>query len=323
MRRRTLLGGLSGLAVLPARAQQSMPTVGILATVLDDSMLMPMRGGLAEGGYVEGRNLAILYRSADGQFDRLPRLAAELVDRQVSVILAWGTPVPARVAKAATTAIPIVFAYGGDPVADGLVANFNRPGGNVTGVTLSNGALIPKRLELVRDVVPGVTDVALLVNLRSEGLAEAQIRAADRAAPQLGLRVHVVDAGGEADLDRAFATIERLRLGAVVVSTDPVFSVAAGRQRTVALSARHRLPTVYGGRSGPDAGGLISYGTVSSDTWRRAGGYVARILKGEKPGDLPVVQGTLFETVVNLKTARALGLAIPAKVLAAADEVIE
>lgn len=323
MRRRTLLGGLSGSAVLPAWAQPSIPIIGVLATMLEDRFLVPMRRGLADGGYVEGRNLTMFFRSADGQLDSLPRLTADLVERQVSVILAWGTAIPARVAKATTTTIPIVFAYGGDPVADGLVPNLNSPGGNLTGVTLNNSALIPKRMELVRDVVPGVSDVALLVNSRSESLAQAQIRDAEKAAPLLGLRVHVVDVGSEADFDPAFATIERLKLGAVVVSTDPLFASLAGRQRTVALSAKHGLPTVYGGRSGPDAGGLMSYGTVSSDTWRRAGDYVARILKGAKPGDLPVIQGALFETVLNLKAAKALGLVIPTKVLAAADEVIE
>jgi putative ABC transport system substrate-binding protein len=321
MRRRRFLGALAGSAALPAGAQPSLPTVGVLAMTIEAPVMEAMRNGLASGGYVEGRNVEIVLRSAEGQFDRLPQLAAELVGGSVSVLYAWGSPLPARAAKAATATIPIVFAYGGDPVADGLVPNFNRPGGNVTGVTMSNSALIPKRLELVRALLPRVTEVALLVNSTTGTLAQGQIRDAEAAAPLLGLRIDVGDGSSEDDLVRAFVTIDERKLGALVVTTDPLFF--ARRQQIVALAARYKLPTVYGGRSFADSGGLISYGTRTEDSWQQAGGYIARVLKGEKPGDLPIIQGARFETVVNLRTARTLGLDIPTGVLAAADEVIE
>jgi putative ABC transport system substrate-binding protein len=284
--------------------------------------MAPLRRGLEAGGYVEGRNVTIVYRSAEGRFDRLPALALALVEHPVSIIYAWGSPLPARAAKAATATIPIVFAYGGDPVADGLVANFNRPGGNVTGVTLSSSALVPKRLELVRRAMPKVTDIGLLVNARTGTLAQAQIKDAERAAALLGLGIHIFHASTGEELERAFAAVEQRKLGAMVVTTDPLYGFALLPQ-LVALSARHRVPTFYPSRAGPDAGGLIGYGTNPADTWRQSGVHIARILKGEKPGDLPVIQGARFETVVNLRTAKALGLDIPASVLGAADEVIE
>jgi putative ABC transport system substrate-binding protein len=313
---------MSGSAVLPAWAQSSLPTIGVLATTVEEGVMAPLRRGLEAGGYVEGRNVTIVYRSAEGRFDRLPALAAELVERPVSVIYAWGSPLPARAAKAATATIPIVFAYGGDPIADGLVPNFNRPGGNVTGVTLSNSELGPKRLELVRRVVPKVTDVGLLVNAKTGTLAQAQIKDAERAGALLGLGIHIFDASTGEEMERAFAAFEQRKLGAMVVTTDPLYGFALLPQ-IVALSARHRVPTFFPSRAGPDAGGLIGYGTSPVDAWRQSGVQIARILKGEKPGDLPVIQGTRFETVVNLKTAKALDLDIPASVLGAADEVIE
>ncbi len=322
MRRRAFLGVMSGSAVLSARAQSSLPTIGVLATTVEEGVMAPLRRGLEAGGYVEGRNVTIVYRSAEGRFDRLPALAVELVERPVSVIYAWGSPVPARAAKAATARIPIVFAYGGDPVVDGLVPNFNRPGGNVTGVTLSNSELGPKRLELVRRVLPKVTDIGLLVNARTGTLAQAQIKDAERAAALLGLGINIFDASTGEELERAFAAVEQRKLGAMVVTTDPLYGFALLPQ-LVALSARHRVATIYPSRAGPYAGGLIGYGTNPADTWRQSGVHIARILKGEKPGDLPVIQGARFETVVNLKAAKALGLDIPASVLSAADDVIE
>jgi putative ABC transport system substrate-binding protein len=322
MRRRTFLGAVSGSAVLPAWAQSPMPTIGVLATTVDERVMAPMRRGLEAGGYVEGRNVTIVYRSAEGQFDRLPALAAELVARPVSVIYAWGSPLPTRAAKAATTTIPIVFGYGGDPVADGMVPNFNRPGGNVTGVTMSSSDLVPKRLELVRRVMPNVTEVGLLVNTKTGTLAQAQIKDAERAAPLLGLGIHLFDVSTAEEVERAFATVEQRKLGAMVLSTDPLFGFGLLPQ-IVESSVKHRVPTIYASRVGPDAGGLIGYGTNPADAWRQSGVHIARVLKGEKPGDLPIIQGTRFETVVNLKTAKALGLDIPASVLAAADEVIE
>jgi putative ABC transport system substrate-binding protein len=322
MRRRAFLGAMSGSAVLPAWAQSSPPTIGVLATTVDERVMAPLRRGLEAGGYVEGRNVTIVYRSAEAQFDRLPALAAELVARPVSIIYAWGSPLPARAAKAATTRIPIVFAYGGDPVADGLVPNFNRPGGNVTGVTLSSSELVPKRLELVRRMLPNVTEVGLLVNMKTGSLAQAQIKDAERAAPLLGLGIHIFDASTGEEIERAFAAVEQRKLGAMVLTTDPLFGFGLLAQ-IVASSVKHRIPTIYASRVGPDAGGLIGYGTSPIDAWRQSGVHIARILKGEKPGDLPVIQGTRFETVVNLKVAKALGVEIPTSVLAAADEVIE
>jgi putative ABC transport system substrate-binding protein len=253
MRRRAFLGAMSGSAVLPAWAQSSLPTIGVLATTVEEGVMAPLRRGLEAGGYVEGRNVTIVYRSAEGRFDRLPALAAELVERPVSVIYAWGSPLPARAAKAATATIPIVFAYGGDPIADGLVPNFNRPGGNVTGVTLSNSELGPKRLELVRRVVPKVTDVGLLVNAKTGTLAQAQIKDAERAGALLGLGIHIFDASTGEEMERAFAAFEQRKLGAMVVTTDPLYGFALLPQ-IVALSARHRVPTFFPSRAGPDAG---------------------------------------------------------------------
>lgn len=327
MRRRALLGAsgwgaLACAASFPAHAQPAMPVVGILITSVDETVMAAIRRGLERGGYVEGRNVAIVVRSAEGDFERLPQLAAELVERQVSVIVAWGSNVPGRVAKAATSKIPIVFLYGGDPIADGLVRNFNRPGGNVTGVTLSNSALLAKRLELARSVVPGLADVAVLINPKTGPLAQGQVKDAEAAAPKLGLRPHFFEASSNEELDRAFAAMQGAKVGALVTSTDPLFSFAL-RHKVVALAAQYRLPTIYGLRTGPDSGGLISYGTDIVSANEQVGAYVARILKGDRAGDLPVVQGARFETVINLKTAKAIGLQIPPQVLRSADEVIE
>jgi putative tryptophan/tyrosine transport system substrate-binding protein len=325
MRRRDFIAALGGAAAawpLAARAQQATATIGLLTSLdLAEWATKAIRKGLDETGYVEGRNLTIISRSAEGQFDRLPALAADLVNSQVAVILATGSPVPARTAKAATTTIPIVFAYGGDPVADGLVASFNRPGGNVTGATFSGSALVAKRMELLREIVPQANDVALLVNPKGT-LAEAQVRDATAAAQTLGLRLHVLNVSTESELDEAFAEMSRLKVGAFIVSTDPFFGFL-GRDRLVTLAARYKIPSIYNARVEVGTGGLASYGANLEDTWRQAGVYIGRILKGEKPSDLPVMQPTRFEMVINLKVAKALGLDISPTLLSRADEVIE
>jgi len=328
MRRRafiTLIGGATVAPILrplPLRAQQpAMPVIGLLtATNQSDNWLRALQQGLSEGGYAEGRNLAIIYRSADNQYDRLPALAADLVARQVSVILALGSPVPARAAMAATKTIPIVFAYGGDPVGDTLVAGLSRPGGNVTGITMLAATLAAKLLELLREITPQVTDVALLVN-PNNAQAEIQIKDAGAAAHILGQRLHVVNASSEGEFDAAFAAIRQLKAGALLVGVDPGFN--SHRDQLAALAARYKIPAMYPNRDYPVAGGLMSYGASMTDTWRQAGVYAGRILKGAKPADLPVVQPTKFELVINLKTAKALGLTVPNTLLVSAAEVIE
>jgi putative ABC transport system substrate-binding protein len=267
MRRRDFLSVLGSAAAswpLVARAQQpAMPTVGVLsATKLEDWAISAIRKGLDDAGYAEGRNLTIIYRSADGQFDRLGALAADLISSQVSVILATGSPVPARVAKAATTRIPIVFAYGGDPVADGLVASFNRPGGNVTGATFMGSALTAKRMELLREIAPQINDVALLVNPKGT-LAEGQIKDAKAAAPILGLRLHVINGSSKIEIDEAFATMSRLKVDALLVSIDPLYGFL-GTEPLVALASRYKIPAVYGPRTYVEVGGLMSYGAFMS-----------------------------------------------------------
>jgi putative ABC transport system substrate-binding protein len=318
----TLLGGAVVAWPLAARAQQATQVVGLLTAInLPDWATNAIRAGLGETGYAEGRNLTIIARSAEGHFDRLPALAADLVNRNVAVILATSSPVPARAAKAATSTIPIVFAYGGDPVADGLVDSLNRPGGNVTGATFIGVALIAKRMEMLHQLVPEVRDVALLVNPRGT-LAEQQIAEARAAAQNLGQNLHVINTTSEAELDAAFVNMIQLKLGAFVVSTDPFFGFFA-RDRLATLSRRYKIPGVYNGSDEIVSGGLISYGPTKADTWRQAAIYVGRILKGEKPPDLPVMQPAKFEMVINLKTARELGLTIPPTLLGLADEVIE
>jgi ABC-type uncharacterized transport system substrate-binding protein len=325
MRRRNFIAGLaSTTAVWPiaARAQQPpIPFIGLLvpAGVLN-FQFSALQKGLNEGGFIEGRNVAIMYRSADGQFDLLPSLANDLVTRKVSVILAFGGPVPARAAKAATSTIPIVFAYGGDPVRDNLVASLNRPGGNVTGVTFIGTTLTTKKLELLREIVPGMTDIGLLVNPAGM-LAEVQIRDMKEAIEGPAQRLHVANVSSESEIDAAFAALSQSKVGALVIGTDPIF--ARYRGQIIALAARYKIPAIYNIREYCEVGGLMSYGASLTDAWRQAATYVSRILKGEKPADLPVLQPTKFELVINLKTAKALGLTVPAGLLARADEVIE
>jgi ABC-type uncharacterized transport system substrate-binding protein len=324
MRRRDFFAGVVGSVAWPIVAhaqQQAMSVVGLLtATNLNFFQFKSVQKGFDEGGYAEGRNLAIIYRSADGEFDRLSMLAADLVDRKVSVILAIGGPVPARAAKVATGKIPIVFAYGGDPVSDGLVASLNRPGGNVTGITFIGTALTSKKLELLREIAPEVTDYGLLVNPAGT-LADTQVKDMKEAVQKLGLRLHVANVSSQGEIDAAFAAISQRKVGALVVGTDPIF--ASSRGQLIALTARYKIPAIYNIREYAEIGGLMSYGGSLTDAWRQAAVYVSRILKGEKPADLPVIQPTKFELTINLKTAKALGLNVPPQLLARADNVIE
>jgi putative ABC transport system substrate-binding protein len=318
-------GGAAGFArPLATLAQNTkMPVIGVLSsTGLLDVQLKAFHDGLAENGYVEGRNLAVVFHSAEGDFDRLPALAADLVTRQVAVIVAMGSPVPARVAKSATSTIPIVFAYGGDPIGDNLVSNFSRPEGNVTGATFIGAALSAKRIELLNEIVPGLTDIALLVNPKAT-LAESQIRDAQAATQKTGRRLQVFNASSASEVDAAFAQIGASNAKALLVGVDPTLGFVF-REQIIALAARYRIPAMYGGiAAAKSGGGLISYGADGASTWRQAGVYVGRILKGDKPADLPVIQPTKFELVVNLKAARALGLTISESFLLRADEVIE
>ena len=326
MRRRPFisLAGASLLAApLPANAQKTAnATVGLLTTAtLDAAGLGAVKKGLGERGYVEGRNVTFIARAAEGKYDRLPALAAELVAANVSIILGIGGPFPARAAKAITTTLPIVFAFGGDPVAEGLVASINRPGGNVTGATFLGVTLAGKRIQILRDLLPRVADVAFLVNPKSS-LTPPQLKDAEAAAKSLDVRLHIFNASTAEEIDAAFDAMVRAKVDAHMLGTDPSFGLVHTKQ-IVALAARTRLPTIYPTRIEADNGGLISYGASFYDTIRQAAGYVGRILDGEKPADLPVLQPTTFELVINVKTAKALGIAVPASLLAEADQVIE
>src|SRR5262245_37178467 len=316
----TLLGGAAAAWPFAAGAQQSA-LVGLLSgTQPDDRHISAIRQGLKDAGYVEGRNLAIKHHSADGRFERLPALAAELVADPVAAIVAVLSPTAAAAAKAATTTIPIVFAIGPDPVDLGLVSSLNRPGGNVTGVTFLVNALGGKRLELLRDLVPRANVVGFLINAENP-TTESQIRDAKAAARNLGVEVLIRSASSEREIGAAFASYVEQRVSAVMIGADAFF--LSRRDQVVGLAARHALPAIYYLREFAVDGGLISYGTSIADGFRLAGDYTARILKGEKPADLPIQQTVKFELAVNLRTAKALGLEIPAKLLALADEVIE
>jgi putative ABC transport system substrate-binding protein len=326
MRRRELVLLLGGAMTVSRalRAQQAaMPVIGFLSSVSPGPLaafVSAFRQGLSEAGYVEGQNLAIEYRWAEGRYDRLPALAVELVGRTVDAIVTTGGTVSARAAKSATSTIPIVSVFGGDPVADGLVASFARPGGNLTGLSILVRELMPKRLELLAEMVPQAGVIALLVN-PSNPNAERIIREVQEAARAKGVQLHVLKAGTEGEIDAAFATLVQLHAGALVVAADPFFN--SRREQLVALAARHAVPAIYEWREFATAGGLISYGTSLSAVYRQVGIYTGRILKGAKPDDLPVQQPTTFELVVNLNTARTLGLTVPPSILARADEVIE
>jgi putative ABC transport system substrate-binding protein len=322
MRRRDLLALLGSAAAswLPARAQQPMPVIGYLGSGSAESDRVTAFGhGLDETGYVEGQNVAIEYVWAQGQYDRLPVLAADLVRRQVTVIVADGVPT-ALAAKAATATIPIVFILGVDPVKSGLVASLNRPGGNITGV-VQLAELAAKRLDLLHELVPTAAVVALLVNPTNTANTEAQTRSLRDAARSLGLQLHVLPASSASEIDAAFGTFIELRAGALVVAGDPFFTNR--RAQILALAARHAVPAIYAWREFATTGGLMSYGTDYADGARLAGVYTGKIVKGAKPADLPVEQAVKVELVINLKTAKALGLTIPQTILGRADEVIE
>jgi putative tryptophan/tyrosine transport system substrate-binding protein len=325
MKRREFIAGMGSAAAWPAisLAQQRMPVIGFLHSLRDEparQFTVPFRQGLGEVGYVEGRNVAIEYRFADGQYDRLPALAADLVRRQVAVIVTGGGVPSAVAATAATATIPIVFTSGLDPVQLGLVPNLNRPGGNVTGVSYFAVELGSKRLELLREIVGQFTIIALLVNPKNPN-APTNMRGFKAAAGAIGQQLIAVAASTEREVDAAFATVLQQHAGALIVASDPFF--VSQRDQLVALAARHELPTIYELREFAVAGGLISYGTKILEVYRQGGIYAGRILNGEKPGDLPVMQPARLEMVINLKAAKALGLTVPETLLATADEVIQ
>jgi putative tryptophan/tyrosine transport system substrate-binding protein len=327
MRRRefiTLLGGAAAAWPLAARAQQqsAMPVVGFLHGASPEGyapMVTALRQGLSEAGYVEGQNVAIVYRWAEGHYDRLPALAAELVHRQVAAIVTGGTP-PALAAKGATSTIPIIINVGIDPVQFGLVTSLNRPGGNVTGLALLTAELGAKRLEVLHESLPTATVVAMLVNPTTP-LTEPETRGVRDAARSLGLQLHILNASTEREIDTAFGNLAELRASALVVSVDLFLNNQ--RAQIVALAARHAVPAIYGVREFATSGGLMSYGNDLADAYRQSGIYAAKILKGVKPADLPVQQVVRVEFVINLKTAKTLGLTFPITMLGRADEVIE
>jgi len=328
MRRREFIVVLGTATIawpLSARAQHSaLPVIGFIDSRSSDALTERLRGfrqGLKETGHVEGENVAIEYRWAENQFDRLPALAADLVRRQVAVIVASGGPAAAFAAKAATTTIPIVFSSADDPVRRGLVASIARPGGNLTGINFFNNELAAKQLELLRELAPAATRVAVLVNPASAMNTESTLREVESAARAMRLQIQVINASTSREIDAAFATLLRDRPDALFVNGDPFLN--ARRVQLALLAGRYGVPAIYSTREYAEAGGLMSYGSDITDAYRQKGLYVGRILKGAKPADMPVVQASKFELVINAQTARMLGIVVPPSLLARADEVIE
>ena len=328
MRRREFIkvigGGVAAWPLLANAQQSAMPVIGYIGTGSQNSdafRLPSFHRGLSETGYVEGRNVTIEYRWAEGHNDRLPALAADLVRRQVRVIAVPASTPGAIAAKAATSTIPVVFYIGLDPVTLGLVASLNRPGGNLTGVTGWNVIVGPKRLQLLHELAPKATAMALLVNPTSPDLADADAKEQRAAASTLGVQLHVLHASAEQDLDTAFAKLVELQVGGLVIGTDSLFNT--WKERLAALSINHRVPTIHQYREFALAGGLMSYGTDTSDLSRQVGVYTGRILKGERPADMPVQQATKVDLVLNLRTAKMFGLTFPETMVARADEIIE
>lgn len=321
-----LVGGAAPLMLRPmaARAQSATPLIGWLSNASADVYTVRLgafRQGLKQAGFIEGQNLDIEYRWAEGQNDRLPMLAAELVQRRVAVIAAAGGTPAALAAKAATQTIPIVFAVSVDPVATGLVASLNQPGGNLTGITNLNVEVGPKRLELLRELLPAATKVALLFNPTSPSITDAFLRTLQPGARAIGLQLHVMDAVSDRDFDLVFEKLVQLHVDALVISPDVFFNTRS--EQLAGLALRHRVPAIYQYRTFAAAGGLISYGSDENEYYRLVGAYTGRILKGDKPGNLPVQQSTKVELIINLRTAKALGLTVPLSLLGRADEVIE
>ena len=327
MKRRLFISLLGGAAAWPLAARAQQPATPVIAFIDATSAVASarwtaaFRKGLNETGYTEGRNVAVEYHWLEGRYDRLPALLAELVGRRVAVIATPGSTPAALAAKAATTTIPIVFGVGEDPVKLGLVANLARPGGNATGVNFFVSEVVRKRLGLLRDLIPRAVRIAVMINSGNAATAEATLREVQKAADALGLQIHVVNASTSDEINAAFATISHERAEALFLGPDAFFN--SRRVQLVTLSARDRIPTAYSTRDYVEVGGLMSYGTNITDSFSQAGVYVGKILNGTKPAELPVIQSTKFEFVINLQTAKALGLDVPSGLLLAADEVIE